>query len=70
MLLFNYIMIKQVVLVGILLAAITSMIGLEQQSALAGTKSENRAAGFSDGCHGVPLRMVIHKVIWTAAQEY
>ena len=47
---------KQVVLVGILLAAIiTSVIGLEQQSALARTSSEDRHVGFSDGCKGVPL---------------
>ena len=50
---YNYIMKKQVV--GILLAAITSVIGLEQQSALARTSSEDRHVGFSDGCKGVPL---------------
>jgi hypothetical protein len=47
---------KQVVLVGILLAAIiTSIVGLEQQSALARTSPEDRRVGFSDGCKGVPL---------------
>jgi hypothetical protein len=52
---YNYIMKKQVVLVGILLVAITSVIGLEQHSALARTSSEDRRVGFSDGCKGVPL---------------
>ena len=48
---------KQVVfLVGILLAAIiTSIVGLEQQSALARTSSEDHRVGFSDGCKGIPL---------------
>jgi hypothetical protein len=47
---------KQVFLVGILLAAITtSIVGLEQQSALARTSLEDRRVGFSDGCKGVPL---------------
>jgi hypothetical protein len=47
---------KQVALVGILLAAIiTSVVGLEQQSALARTSSEDRRVGFSDGCKGIPL---------------
>jgi hypothetical protein len=47
---------KQVVLVGILLATITtSIVGLEQQSALARTSSDDRRVGFSDGCKGVPL---------------
>jgi hypothetical protein len=53
---YNYIMKKQVVLVGILLASIiTSLTGLEQQNALARTSSEDRHVGFSDGCKGVPL---------------
>jgi hypothetical protein len=47
---------KQVVLIGILLATIiTSIAGLEQQSALARTSSEDRRVGFSDGCKDVPL---------------
>jgi hypothetical protein len=47
---------KQVVLIGILLAAIiTSVVGLEQQNALARTSSEDHRVGFSDRCKGVPL---------------
>jgi hypothetical protein len=55
---------KQVVLVGILLAAIiTSVIGLEQQqSALARTSLEDRHVGFSDGCKGTVDRRPYKKL--------
>jgi hypothetical protein len=46
---------KQVVLAGILLAAIITSVIEQQQSALARTSSEDHRIGFSDGCKGVPL---------------
>jgi hypothetical protein len=44
-------------LVALSLVAVTTLVGVgaEQQSALAGTSSQNYSVGFSDGCNGVPV---------------